>query len=81
MQFIVTGYDGTDKEAMARRLAAREAHLALGDEMAATGHQRFGVAMLDDQGQMIGSVIIVECDSKDELNAWLEKETFEENCK
>jgi len=31
MQFLVIGKDGKDKDAKARRLAARQAHIILGD--------------------------------------------------
>ncbi len=37
MQFTILAYDGTDSGAPERRLAARQAHLALGEEMLATG--------------------------------------------
>jgi uncharacterized protein len=76
MQFIITAYDGTDKEAFQRRLAVREAHIALGDKMVASGHQLYGVALLDDSGNMIGSVIICDFPSRDDLDAWLAKELY-----
>ena len=33
MQFLVIGHDGTDAAALGRRMAAREAHIRLGDQM------------------------------------------------
>jgi hypothetical protein len=33
MQFVVIAYDGTDEAALDRRMAVREAHLALAKEM------------------------------------------------
>ena len=53
MQFLVIGKDVTDKEAFARRAAARPAHLALGDEMEKSGNRWYGAALLDDSKKMI----------------------------
>src|SRR5881398_700792 len=76
MQFIVIAHDGTDEEALQRRLAVREAHIALGDSMVASGHQVYGVALLNDAGKMIGSVIICEFPSQGELDVWLAREPY-----
>lgn len=76
MQFIVIAHDGTDEEALQRRLAVREAHIALGDNMVASGHQLYGVALLNDAGRMIGSVIVCEFSSREELDAWLVREPY-----
>lgn len=37
MQFLVIGKDGKDEDARARRLGARPAHIALGDELVKKG--------------------------------------------
>ena len=76
MQFIFIAHDGTDEQALQRRLAVREAHLALSDSMAASGHQLYGVALLNDAGKMIGSVMVCEFASREELDAWLEREPY-----
>jgi len=60
MQFIVTAYDGTDEGAIARRMAAREEHLRLGKEMHDTGKWLYAAGILNDEGQMIGSMIVCE---------------------
>ncbi|MDD9901521.1 MAG: YciI family protein [Alphaproteobacteria bacterium] len=76
MQFVVIGRDGTDAEAMDRRLKARDAHLALGDKMFAEGSLLFGVALLNDDGKMCGSVMIADFPSRTELDAWLAVEPY-----
>lgn len=76
MQFTVIGYDGTDEEALQRRMAVREAHIALGDSMVASGQQLFGVALVNEHGNMIGSVIICDFPDREELDAWLAKEPY-----
>ena len=54
MQFLIIGYDGVDEQALARRMAVREAHLALGDKMRDAGKMLYGAAILNDSGKMIG---------------------------
>jgi uncharacterized protein YciI len=77
MQFIVIAYDGTDKDAMARRMAAREAHLQFGKELYDSGKWLFGAAILEDAGQMIGSMIVCEFPSREEMEKqWLSKEPY-----
>lgn len=77
MQFIVTGYDGTDENALERRMAAREDHLVMAKEMADSGCWLFAAAMLDDDQKMVGSVIVCEFESKQALKTqWLDKEPY-----
>jgi uncharacterized protein YciI len=76
MQFLVTGYDGTDEKALERRMAAREAHLALGDKMMQEGKMLYAAAILDDNNKMIGSVIICDFETREELDEWLDIEPY-----
>jgi uncharacterized protein len=76
MQFMLLAYDGTDTGAPARRLAVREQHIALGDKLVAEGKMLYGTAILDENGNMIGSMLIVEYDSRTELDKWLEIEPY-----
>ncbi|WP_067894076.1 YciI family protein [Nocardia vaccinii] len=76
MQFMLLAYDGTDDDAPARRLAVREQHLALGDKLVDEGKMLYGTAILDEKGAMIGSMLIVEYDSRAELDQWLRIEPY-----
>lgn len=76
MQFVIIAYDGTDEDALKRRLAAREAHIALGDKMVAVKKHLYGVALLGDDDKMIGSVMVVDFPSREELDAWLAVEPY-----
>lgn len=76
MHFMLTGYDGTDEGALCRRLAARERHLELGMQLVEAGQLLYGAAILDDTGQMIGSVLILDYPSRTELEAWLAIEPY-----
>ncbi|MCG8618607.1 MAG: YciI family protein [Desulfobacterales bacterium] len=77
MQFIVIGRDGTDENALDRRMAAREAHLATAKEMHDTGRWLYAAAILNDAGKMAGSVIVCDFESEDALRSeWLDNEAY-----
>lgn len=76
MQFIVIGRDGSDDQALSRRMAAREAHLALAEKMRQAGSFLFAAAILDDSEKMVGSTIICEFQSRVELDLWLKEEPY-----
>ncbi|OGK09317.1 hypothetical protein A2767_03730 [Candidatus Roizmanbacteria bacterium RIFCSPHIGHO2_01_FULL_35_10] len=76
MQFLVIGKDGKDKKATDRRMAVREAHLKLGDEMEKSGDRWYGCVMLDDNGRMIGSMAVMDFASEKELQEWLDREPY-----
>jgi uncharacterized protein YciI len=76
MQFIVLGHDGTDKEAPVRRQAARQAHIDLGEQLRQSGNMWYGAALLDESGNMNGSMILADFPSRDELQKWLDKEPY-----
>src|SRR5438067_1379046 len=76
MQFLVIGKDAKDKKAKERRMAARDAHLKLGDEMEKSGERWYGCVMLDDKGTMIGSMAVMDFPSENELQRWLQREPY-----
>ena len=77
MQFIVIAYDGTDDKALERRMAVRENHLKYAQEMFDAGKWLYASAILDDDGKMIGSMIVCDYPSREELNEqWLNKEVY-----
>ncbi len=76
MQFIVIAYDGTDQGALERRLAARDAHLKSAKEMFDGGKWLYAAGILNDDGKMIGSMIVCDFASRDELEEWLKAEPY-----
>ena len=68
--------DGTDAGASDRRLAVRDAHIKLGDELLASGNMWYGAALLHDDGSMKGSMLMMDFPSEKELNVWLEAEPY-----
>ncbi|AKG33868.1 YciI family protein [Paenibacillus durus] len=76
MQYIITAYDGTDESAMERRLMAREEHLESVESRFKEGQHLYGGAILDDAGKMIGSMMVVDYSSREELDNWLKIEPY-----
>ncbi|MCM3567940.1 YciI family protein [Neobacillus mesonae] len=76
MQYIVTAYDGTDEKAIERRLTVREEHLKSVEKRFEEGHHLYGAAILSDEGKMIGSMMVVDYSSREELDNWLKVEPY-----
>jgi len=77
MQFIVSGYDGQYEGSMDRRMAAREAHLAMAKQMVENKKWLYAAAMLNEEDKMTGSMIICEFDSRQAMEReWLDQEPY-----
>ncbi len=76
MQFIIIAKDGTDAEALSRRLAARDNHIAYGENAAKSGEQIIAAALLDQEDKMRGSLLIVDFEDIEALNKWLDTEAY-----
>ncbi len=77
MQFLLLGYDGTDEGAPARRLAVRDVHLKGVKEKLEQGIFLYGSTLLDDDGEMIGSMIICDYPSREAIQEqWLQNEPY-----
>lgn len=78
MQFVVIAYDHTEG-GLEKRLAVRDQHVKMGDAMKAAGNYLMGVALLDEEGNMKGSVMVLDYPSRKELDAWLKVEPYKVN--
>jgi len=76
LQFAVIGLDGTDESALVRRMAAREAHLELAKAMHDQKHLLYACALLDDSQKMMGSIMVVEFNTREDLDNWLKVEPY-----
>lgn len=76
MQFLVIARDGEDSHALDRRLKVREAHLAGARKLAAEGRMIEGGAILDDDGKMVGSAVIVDFPDRAALDEWLRNDPY-----
>jgi uncharacterized protein YciI len=79
MQFLVTGRDGTDEAALGRRMASRSAHIEACDVLFKSRKLLFGVALTNDEGTMVGSSMVFDTDSREELDALLAVEPYVQN--
>lgn len=77
MLYMVIGRDGSDGEALGRRMAARPAHLEGFTALHEAGHAQWAGAMLDpDTGAMTGSVCLMNFPDRAALDAWLAREPY-----
>ena len=76
MEFLILAHDGKDPEAKERRLAARQAHLDGVQAMIEEGTFINGGAILNEAGEMVGSTLLVEFDSREDLDQWLQSDPY-----
>ncbi|RCR65735.1 YciI family protein [Larkinella punicea] len=76
MRYVIHAYDYTDDQAMGRRLAVRPNHFDGARQLKADGHFVLGGALLDPDGKMIGSMMLLDFDTEDQLNDWLQNEVY-----
>jgi hypothetical protein len=76
MQFLLLAYDGTDPEALQRRLMVRDEHLRKISDLKKAGEFLFGGAILDDSGKMIGSMIVYDFPDRKSLEEKLKDEPY-----
>jgi len=76
MQFLLLAYDGSDPRAPARRLNVRQEHLDKISNLKRSGEFLFGGAILNDEGKMIGSMIIYEFPDRATLDERLKDEPY-----
>jgi len=69
-QFLILANDYTDAEALNRRMAVREEHLARMRIEKAKGNFIIGGARLNNN-QMIGSMLVVELPAIEAVHEWL----------
>ncbi len=76
MHCIIIGRDGSDPGALHRRMQAREEHLRGIEQMVREGKLLYAAAMLNEEGTMTGSTMIVDFESRDEIDRYLETEPY-----
>jgi uncharacterized protein YciI len=76
MQFLVMAKDGSDDQALERRKRTRPIHLASIAPLVDSGNVLVGGAILDDAGDMIGSMLLVEFPDRTGVDAWLSADPY-----
>ena len=71
MLYIVSAFD--KKDSLALRLSVREAHLAYARE---TGRMKLGGPFIDADGEMCGSLMIVEAPDLETVTAWHHEDPY-----
>ncbi|GAB3935083.1 YciI family protein [Mucilaginibacter myungsuensis] len=75
-QYLITAYDHTDPDALQRRLDVRPHHLEGAKKLKESGNFILGGAMLDDEGRMVGSTMILQFETEEELEAWKQGDPY-----
>jgi uncharacterized protein len=76
MQFLVVAKDGTDEGALERRKRTRPTHLESIQPLVDRGNVLVGGAILNEAGDMIGSMLLVEFADRADLDAWLDADPY-----
>jgi uncharacterized protein len=76
MQFILIAYDGTDSGAQERRSRARLEHIKKIENLKKAGEFLYGGAILNDDSQMIGSMIVYDFPDRVSLDKSLKDEPY-----
>ena len=71
MRFVVIARDGSDPEAKDRRAAVRPAHLERTAPYVESGQVLLGGAILEETGDMVGSVMLTDFPTREERDEWL----------
>ena len=75
-QYLIIANDGKDDEALDRRKEVRPLHLAGAKKLKEKNNFVIGGAMLDDDGKMRGSIMIVQFETQDDFQTWYDNESY-----
>lgn len=75
-QYLIIARDGADMEALERRMKVRSDHFKLAKQLKSNNNFVIGGAMLDDKGNMIGSMMVVQFEDENGLDSWLQQEPY-----
>jgi uncharacterized protein YciI len=76
MLYLVIAKDGTDADAPARRQAVRSEHLEKVKPAVESGFVMLGGALLNKEGGMVGSAMILDAPSEEEVWAFLKQDVY-----
>lgn len=76
MNLIVIARDGNDPDAKARRAVVRPVHLEAIRPLVEAGQVLVGGAILDEEGDMVGSVMVTDFESREAFDAWIDNDPY-----
>ncbi|MBO0948915.1 YciI family protein [Fibrella forsythiae] len=79
MLYVVHAYDGTGPNALDHRMTIRPAHFEGARRLKAAGQFILGGALLDPEGRMIGSMMLLDFADEAQLQEWLSWEPYVQN--
>ena len=75
-QYVIIARDGSDEDALKRRMNVRSNHLENVKTLRSHGNYIVGGAMLNSKGNMCGSVMIVQFETNEEFQKWYDQEPY-----
>jgi uncharacterized protein len=78
-QFVIIAYDGDDANAQERRKTIRPLHLTGAKILKENNQFITGGAILNEAGEMTGSVMIVQFETEAEFQEWYKEEPYIKN--
>lgn len=75
-QYLIIARDDRNEGALNRRKEVRPLHLAGAKKLKESGNFVIGGAMLDDDANMRGSIMIVQFESQEEFQQWYDNEPY-----
>jgi uncharacterized protein len=76
MLYVIHAYDYTDNHALDRRMAIRANHFDGARELNAKGHFVMGGALLNPNGKMIGSMMVLDFENETQMQEWYDAEPY-----
>jgi len=75
-QYLIIAQDGKDENALNRRKEIRPLHLAGAKKLKENNNFVIGGAMLDNDANMRGSIMIVQFETKEDFQKWYDNEPY-----
>lgn len=75
-QYLIYAHDFTDNEAIERRMAVRPNHLEVVKKLKENNNFILGGAILNDDGKMIGSTMVLQFETEEEFQDWYQNEIY-----
>lgn len=76
LQYVIIARDGNDANALERRMNARPNHFKGARILKDNNNLVLGGAILDENGKMAGSVMIMQFDTDEAMKHWYDNEPY-----
>ncbi|MBC7915136.1 MAG: hypothetical protein H7Y07_13545 [Pyrinomonadaceae bacterium] len=75
-QYLISALDFTDEDALRRRIEVRPLHIEMMKKLKESNNFIIGGAILNHEAKMMGSSVIVQFETDQQLSAWLAEEPY-----